>query len=178
MNESDKKRKPPSVDEIEQILGDIVRDGEGASQIRAIQLLRNKDTEAATLPPPLSDAEIIERLARLIRAAGSTAARLAYRKAFPQAQRKLTDAAPKVMESDLPPIDKASLPRTLRTLWKMFPEVKPRAGIPKGFPVRQGLAVQGEWCQKMALKMLMDREQSKLDQIAVHASIEEPETAA
>lgn len=165
------KKDIVTLDEVDEILSRIARDSDGAQQIRALNMLRAKDSGVSRLPEPLSDAEVIDNLSRLIRAAGPTASMLAYRKAFPRAQRPLNHSAPKVTEQDIGGIDKAALPKTLRALYKMFPEIK-RGGIPKGYPVHSGMAVQTEWVKKQAIRMLLDKEQRKLDVIATEAAPE------
>lgn len=165
---SDETRKPLTLVEVEEILSDIARNGDGADRIRALKMVMAQEAGNATLPEPFSDAEVIDRLARLIRAAGPTASQLAYRRAFPAAKRPIHHAAPKVTEADVAPIDKSTLPKTLRALYRMFPEIK-RAGTPKGYPVKAGMAVKAQWCQDEALKIIMDREQHKHDVIAVEA---------
>lgn len=159
------KRTRLTFDEAMDLISEIARDGEGADKLRALKLAMSMEQGGSSLPEPLSDHEIEERLARLIRAVGPTGAQLAYRKAFPAAKRAIHHSAPKVTERDIAPIDKSELPGTLRSLYKMFPEVK-RPGIPKGYPVNSGLAVKKAWCQKEAYKMILDREQRKLDIIA------------
>lgn len=166
---SEPARKPITLDEALAIVTDIARNGDGAERFRALKLVMAQEASTATLPEPFTDAEVIDRLARMIRAAGPTASQMAYRKAFPAAKRPIHHAAPKVTEADITPIDKAMLPTTLRGLYKMFPEAK-RAGTPRGYPVHGGMAVQKEWVQKMAIRMTLDAEQKKLDQIATQAA--------
>lgn len=161
-----------SIDEVDGIIDDIAKNGDGAQQMRALQMVRAREQATLTLPDPFTDAETIDRLSRLIKATGPTCAMLAYRKAFPRAQRPLNHSAPKVTEDDIGGIDRAALPKTLRALYKMFPEIK-RPGTPKGYPSRAGLAVQSEWVKKMATRMILDREQSKLDMIATEAAPQE-----
>ena len=160
-----------SIDEVDAIIDDIAKNGDGAQQMRALQLVRAREQSSLALPDPFTDNEVIDRLSRLIRATGPTAAMLAYRRAFPRAQRPLNHSSPKITEQDIGGIDKAALPKTLRALYRMFPEVK-RPGIHKGYPVHGGMAVQSAWVVKQATRMILDREQHKHDVIAVEA---EPE---
>lgn len=164
-------RKALSLDEVLDIVSDIARNGEGPERFRALKLIMSQEAGSATLPEPFSDAEIIDRLARLIRAAGPTASQLAYRKAFPSAKRMINQEKPRLTESDLPPIDKATLPSTLRALYREFPEAK-RPGVPKGYPVKAGMAVKAAWVRNEALKMRMDQERAKLDLVQMHESAE------
>lgn len=158
------------LDEALELISDIARNGEGADRFRALKVVMAQESSSSQLPPPLGDVEIIERLSRLIRAAGPMASQLAYRKAFPASKRPINFAAPKLLTSDVPGIDPLKLPKTLRALYRMFPEIK-RPGVPKGFPVSAGMAVKAEWCAKEARKMIMDREQQKLDIIATEAAL-------
>ena len=162
-------RKRMTFDELIVEMEDVARNGDGADKFRALKTLMAQESGSVTLPEPMSDADIIDRLSRLIRAAGPTASQLAYRKAFPAGKRPINHAAPKITERDVAPIDKASLPINLRSLYRMFPEIK-KPGVPKGFPINSGLAVQKEWCQKMALRMILDQEQKKADMIATEAA--------
>jgi hypothetical protein len=157
-----------TLDEALEQISDVARNGEGADKFRALKIVMSQESGSAALPEPLSDDEIIERLARMIKAAGPTASQLSYRRAFPSAKRPIYHAAPKITEADMSPIDPAALPRSLKELYRMFPEVK-KPGIPTGYPVRGGMAVQKEWCQKQARRMLMDREQKRHDLIATEA---------
>lgn len=162
-------KKRMSFDEILAEIEDVAQNGDGADKFRALKILMAQESSSVTLPPPMSDAEVIDRLARLIRAAGPTASQLAYRRAYPAAKRPINHSAPKIQETDVAPVDKTTLPANLRALYRMFPEVK-RGGIPKGYPVHQGMAVQKKWCQEAALKMIIDREQAKHDVIATEAA--------
>lgn len=166
----EKKSKRLSLDEAMDIITEIARSDEGPDRFRALKIAMSQETGGSQLPAPLNDQEIVERLARLIRAAGPTAAMLAYRKAFPSAKRDINHTAPKVTERDIAPIDPATLPKNLRELYRMFPEIK-RPGVPAGFPVHRGIAVQKEWCQTAAKKMILDREQKKIDMIATEAAV-------
>ena len=169
---TDKTNRMP-LDEIERLITDIARDPEsGADRFRALKFAAAMQSSTAALPEPLDDNEVLDRLARLIRAAGPTAAQLAYRRAFPASKRPINHAAPQVRERDMPFIPKAELPGTLRALYKMFPEIK-GPGCPKGFPMGKGLAVKKAWCQREAMKLLVDREQKRVDEIAIHAAPEE-----
>lgn len=169
------EKRPLSLDEAVGLISDIARHGEGADRLRALKEIRvmAQETGSVTLPDPMSDAEVIERLARLIRAAGPTTAQLAYRKAFPHAKRPVNHAAPKVLEGDIG-IDRSKLPVNLRQLYKMFPEIK-RSGIPQGYPRGKGLMVVKKWCQDKAIQMIIDKEQNRVDVAAATERQPEPE---
>ena len=162
-----------SFEEAMELMSDIARNGEGADKFRALKLVMSQETSGSVLPDPLNDSEVIDRLARLMKATGPTASQMAYRRAFPHSSRPVTHAAPKVKASDIPPIDKDKLPKNLRELYRMFPEIK-KPGIPMGYPAGSGLAVKKEWCNKQAIKMLIDREQSRVDMIAVEEASNAP----
>ena len=164
MNETTKQM---DLDEAVRILTDIARNGEGAERFRALREIRMmaQETETSVLPDPLTDQEVIERIGRLDRAAGTTLSQMAYRWAFPNAKRPIQHAAPKVLTDDIV-IDRSTLPVNLKQLYRMFPEIK-RPGVPQGYPMGKGLAVVKRWCQDKALQMLVDKEQNRLDVAAI-----------
>ena len=155
-------RNPLSLDEAIGLISDIARHGEGADRLRALREIRvmAQETGSVTLPDPMSDAEVIERLARLIKAAGPTVAQLAYKQAFPHSRKTVQEAVPRLLESDLV-IDRSKLPVNLKQLYRMFPEIK-RSGVPQGYPRGKGLAVVKKWCQDKATQMIIDREQGRI----------------
>jgi hypothetical protein len=172
------ERKPLSLDEAIGLISEIARHGEGADRLRALKEIRlmAAETGSVTLPDPMSDQEVIERLARLMRAAGHTVSQLAYRKAYPHAKRPVNHAAPKVLETDVE-IDRSKLPVSLKQLYRMFPEIK-RSGVPPGYPRGKGLLVVKKWCQEKAIQMIIDREQHRVDVAAVSEQQEEKGTDA
>lgn len=161
--------KPLTFDEAVALISEIARNGEGAEKFRALKMVMAQESASVTLPEPMSDHEIIDRLARLIRAAGPTAAQLAYRRAFPAAKTAIYKATPKIAEADVAPVEKAQLPTNLRALYRMFPEIK-QGGQPKGFPRKGGLLAKKEWCQREAMKMILDKEQKRHDQVSAEAA--------
>jgi len=169
------KQKPLTLDEVTTILSDIARNGEGAERFRALKMVAAQETGSITLPDPISDAEAIERLGRIIRAAGPTVAQLAYRKAFPAAKRPINHAAPRVTVADMI-IDRATLPVNLKQLYRRFPEIK-RPGVPQGYPMGKGLAVVKDWCQKKALQLLIDQEQGRVDAASIVGQEKNVETS-
>src|SRR5881628_2407509 len=76
--------EPWSIDEIELRIREIADRGEGASQLRALQLLRNAKAADVQLPEPLSDEQIVSRLGRLMRGVGPERTILAWKLAFPR----------------------------------------------------------------------------------------------
>ena len=172
---SDPTKPHMTVDEAKKLLAEIARNGEGAEKFRALKMVMAEEASDASLPEPLSDAEVIDRLARLIRAAGPSASMFAYRKAFPASKKGINATSPKVTPEDiLPGIDRAKLPPSLKQLYKMFPEIK-RGGFPPGYPLRGGLAMQKEWCQKKSFEILMSKEQRRIDDLAPEAAGEPSE---
>ena len=165
--------KPLGLDEAIGLISDIARHGEGAERFRALKEIRAMAQEAGdtTLPDPLTDQEVIERLGRLMKAAGPTACQFAYRAAFPATQRPLKVTAPKVVLNDIL-VDRSTLPVNLKQLYRMFPEIK-RSGQPQGYPHGKGLAVVKKWCQDKALRMLMDREQARIDEAVIAEKAQE-----
>ena len=61
--------------------------------------------------------------------------------------------------------------KTLKRLYNAFPETK-RPGYPPGYPAGKGIAVQTEWCQRAAAKIILDREQKRADQAALAVQTE------
>ena len=154
-----------SVDEILDMASAIARDEEatGADRMRAMKMVSSINTSAVILPEPLKDPEVIERLARLDKAAGLHLAKLAFRKAFPHAKQG-EDLAPVLTLEQLPPevLAEASKIISVKTLYRAFPEVK-RSGTIPGFPRRGSLAAQQNFCQRVAAQLILDREQRKID---------------
>lgn len=164
-----------SLEEALGLISDIARHGEGADRLRALKEIRvmAQETGSVTLPDPMSDAEVIERIARLLKSAGPTTAQLAYKKAFPHSQKSVVTATPKVTAGALE-IDRDKLPKTLKQLYRKFPEVK-RPGFPPGYPRGQGLMAAKRWCEETAIKLLIDREQQRVDAAAREAMDAKPE---
>lgn len=76
-----------SLDEIQQLLTDIARNGEGADKFRALKMIATMNSAQAALPDPVSDADIVGRLVRLLKAAGYARATKAMSDAFPPGYR-------------------------------------------------------------------------------------------
>jgi len=152
-----------NLDEILSAFVDIAKHGEGADRFRALKVLRELQQETGTsgLPDPMSDDEQYERMARLMKAMGANGTQISYRRAFPSSKRLISKAEPKVRLSDLN-IDESTLPKTLKKLNRMFPEVKTN-GVPKGYPTTKGLEAQAEFCKKKAIEIILNREQMKMN---------------
>lgn len=161
MSVVDGKKGAVTFDEARALISEIARSGEGPDKFRALKMVMGLEGSGVGLPEPLTDNDVLDRLARMIRAVGPTGAQLAYRRAFPASKRSIDSKAPKITLADMAPIDPMKLPKNLRELYRMFPEIK-KPGIPPGFPIRSGLEAQKKWCNEAAVRMLMDREQARV----------------
>ena len=160
-----------SFEEALKLVSDVARNGEGTAQLRALQLVLNREGTAATIPEPLGDEEKLELMSMMMQSLGQIGTQFAYRRAFPFSRRPVNHAAPKIALEDLN-VDESELPETLRQLYQMFPEIK-RGGFPPGFPVGKGIAVKKLWCRQQAKKILLDRKQHKLDAAAMTDRIDD-----
>ena len=149
-------------DEAMGLISDIARNGEGPDKFRALKVAMDQQSGGVALPPPMSAEEVVERLTRIMRASGKGNCQIAYRKAFVGTRTSIGDAMPDLALADITPFEKNALPRTLRQLYKQFPSIKPRGGVPKGYPMRSGLETQTEWVQCKAVEIMRDREQTRL----------------
>jgi hypothetical protein len=160
------ERPRRTVDEIAAELERIAFEGgEDAARLRALKLLRD-DRGGATgfvLDPPLSEAEIIDRLARLLKPAGPALVQVAWQRAFPR-HKQSVDHVPTLTTNQLPQHirDEAAKILSLRHLYRTYPALK-RPGMPSTYPQRRSAAVQRAWCVRQAEKYLLDVEQAKLD---------------
>lgn len=167
--EPEKKRRM-TFDEAAELIEETARDGDGAQKLRALQMVMASKASSVTLPPPLSTDEVVERLARVMKAAGAANCQFAYRIAFAAAKREIFDAMPPVHESDVPAFKTQSLPMSLKQLYKQFPEVK-RSGYPATYPRSHGLEAQADWCRKKALQILRTREEARLNNLEPTATV-------
>lgn len=151
-------RKPLTPEEVRQLIEDVARSGEGASQLRALLALSSEQVKESVLPAPLNEDEVIDRLSRLNVMAGIKCARLAMVRAFPKriaASKLVQSLAGKFADE----IDQTKLPRTLKALYRAYPEIR-QPGYPKGFPVHGSPEKQKEWCHSVAIKIEVERKQS------------------
>lgn len=152
-----------SLDEILTMVSEIARDpGAGADRFRALKMLATTESQQAVLTEPLSQPEIIQRASRILRGIGIHASQLSFQQAFPKT--KATPFQPPRLEyGDLSDEEReaASHVRTLKGLYKKFPEIK-RPGFPPGYPVGKSHIQQQAWCQNAALKAMVDRKQAEL----------------
>jgi hypothetical protein len=149
-----------TVDEAMEILSDIARNGEGAEKFRALKVIMAQETGSVTVPEPMNDEEKIETLSMLMEAMGPIGCQFAYRRAFPWAKEPVNNAVIKVQAKMLE-VDEKKLPKTLKDLYRKFPEIK-RNGFPPTYPVNKGIEEKKQWCQKQAMKILLDRKQAEV----------------
>jgi len=150
-----------TVDEAMEILSDIARNGEGAEKFRALKVIMAQETGSVTVPEPMNDEEKIETLSMLMEAMGPIGCQFAYRRAFPWAKEPVNNAVIKVQAKMLE-VDEKKLPKSIAALYRRFPEIK-RPGFPRGYPVHKGLEEKKQWCQKEAMRILLDRKQAEVD---------------
>jgi len=159
---NDTKKPVMAFEEAITLIADIARNGEGADKFRALKMVMAQEAGGVTLPPPLSPEEVVERLTRLMAASGSGNCQIAYRKAFTRTRTGIGEAMPNLALADISPFEKNALPTSLKQLYKRFPEIVPKGGFPKGYPVRSGLEARVEWVRCKAVEILRDREQARL----------------
>lgn len=165
---SDKKPLLTFDEAMEQV-SDLARNGEGPDKFRALKVVLSQQGGNITLPDPMSADEVVERLSVLMRGVGPVNCQWAYKKAFPKSRMEIFEGKVRLRTTDLVSIEKDDLPKSLKQLYKKFPETK-RPGYPPTYPQRGGLEAQVAWCQSKALEILRDREQVRLDNIAADAS--------
>jgi hypothetical protein len=156
-----KKRK--SLDDIIQDLTEISDDREsGPDRFRALKMLANMEGAQVNIPAPLKDGEIVSRLSVLMKAAGPDLCQVAFARAFRFPKKQRVSDAPQMATEDLPPeiIARAQRIRTLKQLYKEFPEIK-RPGYLPGYPQGRSFEVKQEWVRRTAEKLYLDREQAQ-----------------
>lgn len=157
------RKKPLSLDEVMETVSNIAKDPDNRDQFKALKMLASAQSAATVLPDPLGERELVQRLARLMKAAGIDLCHVAYAHAFRTARGVISDA-PTIHLGHVSEIIAGKLKkiRNLKALYKAFPEIK-RPGVPPGYPMAKGAIVQQAWIQKTAAKMFLDQEQSKAD---------------
>ena len=175
---SDEKNPKDTItfDEAMALISDIARNGEGPDKFRALKVAMSQQSGGITLPDPMSADEVVERLSRLMRGVGPANCQWAYRKAFPAAKKEIFESKVMVRNSDLNAEDIKKLPKSLKQLYKQFPETK-RSGQPPGYPTRGGLEAQVQWCQEKAIEILRTRKQAIIDNVAIDAARKQEPTA-
>ena len=164
-------------DEAMELISDIARNGEGPDKFRALKVAMSQQSGGITLPDPMSADEVVERLSRLMRGVGPANSQWAYRKAFPASKKEVFEAKVMVRGSDLTADDIKKLPKSLKQLYKMFPDTK-RSGQPPGYPKLDGLEAQVSWCQNKALEILRTRKQALIDNVAIDAARKLPKPSS
>ncbi len=151
-----------------EMISSIARDEDaGADRFRALKMLATQNTSAATLGEILSYDDMLERMTRLLKAVGPDACRVAYRRAFPQRKSHIDDDV-RLRTDDVPAEVRAQAMKvwSLRGLYKQFPEAK-RNGYPRGYPAGRSSVLKKQWCQEEAIRLILDREQQKVDEAAL-----------
>ena len=159
------KPKVMTFDEIVAGISELAQNGEGAAKTQAYRLLLSLGGgNAATIPEPKTEAELLERLARLMKACGPHLCQRAFQRAFP----KVADDVwtPPLLSED--EVDYDDLPTTIPQLRKWcrkhnFPLLNAKGGFPKGYPVGRGGIVQAEWIKRAAKKIMLDFEQARVE---------------
>jgi len=154
-----------SFEEALELVSDVARNGQGTAQLRALQLVLNRESGAATIPEPLGDEEKLELMSMMMQSMGQIGTQFAYSRAFPHSRRPVNHAAPKIELTDLN-MDASVLPETLAQLYRMVPEIK-RGGYPPGYPVGKGVALKKAWCGREYKRIMLDRRQHELDAAAL-----------
>ena len=163
-------KKRMTFDEAMAEIEDVARNGEGAQKLRALAMIQSQESTTVALPDPLSLDEQVERISRLLRAAGPKVSQFAYRNAFASSKKSISDLMPKVELTDVPAFYKATLPKSLKQLYRQFPEIK-RGGYPAGYPLKGGIEMQQLWCQRKAVEILRAREEERLKSLEPEAAI-------
>ena len=161
MTEEPKKRR--SLEEITADIEAISEDPSHRDQFKALRMLAAEKSSSITLPEPMGDGEIVERLIRLMKPAGRELCQQAYARAFHRAKDTVA-TAPTLRVVDLTDDQKDFVLeiRNLKQLYRAFPEIK-RHGVPTGYPSGRGIEIQQEWCRTKAGKMLIDRDQAAMN---------------
>jgi hypothetical protein len=160
------------MDEISAALSEMSRDEGCKDRLKAMKMLMSFSASVASIPPPLNDDEVIERLSRLMKGAGPKLCRKAYRKTYP-----LSDRTPMFDQeelTDLGPFIKQKIKglKTLKQYNAMFPEVA-KGGCPPGYPAGGGPEAQMEWVQRAATKIFVERRRKEVAAEAAAVKSEE-----
>lgn len=156
------KRKARSIDEIMSDIELISQDAEHRDQFKALRMLASEKAASVTLPPPMEDHEVIERLARLQKGYGINVSRIAFKVAFPNA-KEVDELEPTVIPAHLSEQDRITIQHctSIKALHRHFPQIK-RRGLHPGYPRKSGREAQQKWCREQATKILVDRHQARM----------------
>ena len=150
MPEEVARKKLLTADEIEAEINDLARHGEGSDKRWALNKLSNKAEAEVILPPPLDDADVKKRLARLMRGANMALTKASYVDAFQNAP--IEKVREPVVLDDVTVIDVETLPNTLKRYYNKYPWKK-KAGMPPGYPQgHKNILKQQQWCQQASLE--------------------------
>ena len=155
---TDAPKKVLTLNEILEGLSELATNGEGAQRSQAYRMLLGQGGSQVMLPDPIDQSEIVQKLARLMKPAGSRLCQLAFHECFKK--KSLNDDV--TVQADDLDLEGVKLVTTLRALYKVFPEIK-KGGFPKGYPAGRSLEAKDEWCKQEHKKMLLDRKQKELD---------------
>lgn len=157
------RKKVESFDEAMLEIARIAADPNNRDQFKALKAITQLQQSSIALDEPMTDSEVIEDMAVLMKASGKDLCAVAYRKAFPSVRGASLEDAPKLYMDDLSNEDLKKVERvtSLKSLYKMFPEIK-RSGMPNGFPIKGGIEVRKTWCRKAAARILLDRKQAEV----------------
>lgn len=147
-----------TMDDIQKELETMAKDPEaGADKFRALKMLASMTTSASVIPEPYEEQEVLARLVRVMRPAGSGLCQIAYQKAFAKQGGSITATLPpKAKDHDLSDEELGRVPRTLRQFYRRFPELK-GPGYPKGYPAGRGVELKLAWLREQTIKILTDR---------------------
>lgn len=115
----------------------------------------------------MTESETVERLARLMRAAGEKATKQAFVSLWPRRHPAVTIFNSGETDPDIE--EAASKVVSLKLLRKYIPAMAHVRGIIKGYPNGGSIAEKAEWCQNQARKMLYERKRADaaLSRVAV-----------
>ena len=142
--------------------------GDDAASRWALKLLHSQQQSDSGLPPPLTENEYIERLARVMKPAGRELCQIAYRKAFPYGPKlNLGVVQAGVRAQHLPEDAKERIKKVhnLKSLYRLYPQVK-KHGVPMGYPRSKGIEVIQSFVRSLATQIEVDRMNDSLKEEA------------
>jgi hypothetical protein len=147
-----------TMDEIRAAIESIASDESNRDQFKALKMLAAEEASTVSLPPPLTDADIVARLARLMAPAGVEMCRRAFRRAFRKTHGQVKietppegDPADELNEEDRRRVGRV---HTLRDLYRVAPELK-RSGVPPGYPMTGDVLERQAFVQAKAAEYLV-----------------------
>lgn len=155
MNEEARRRLTP--EELLDEIHDLARNGDDANKRWALKMLSSQES-SLSLPEPLTRADVIERLMRIMRATGMAISQMAWNKAFAGTHKRPTDEAVIADHQDLVPPEVANKIKRItrvRNLYDFAPDIR-KPGVPVGFP-RNGKEAQARFLQGVAMRIAINR---------------------